>query len=212
MTITTTLPWGDQSLRSARDWLQLAEEQGSNNARLNSFSSFYQWLEAFICQPHPDLGREADVCPFVRAALQQNQIYFLTTAMQRPNVEEVSNYLTYMGERFLSLVPEQKAHRSLKCLTVLFFQLDADHESVLKKARINIREHLYRQGIAIGEFYPSNQDGGIHNPSFRVANSPVPAVVFRYLAEHDRLFLPRQTELQSSLEEGFAALKGGLVP
>ena len=60
------------------------------------FAQIVDWIRTFLCAPHPDLGRDGDVCPFARSALTRNSIEFY-----RNHSEDLDSFEQDIGQHMV---------------------------------------------------------------------------------------------------------------
>lgn len=152
------------------------------------------WLIHQIDQPHPALCRPGAVCPCVRQALRQDQVFLKTCTLSEDNSQTLADFIwRFLQKFFLENTPE--VVNMNKSLIIAFPSISLTRASVLQNVRKMIKPELLRRDLTCGEFYPESEDCSARNEDFYVGRAPVPCLVIRYLAPHDALFLHSQPEL-----------------
>jgi hypothetical protein len=161
-----------------------------------AFKQLMHWIETFICQPHPHLGREGSVCPYVSKSREKGLFWLTAYPGARPSVEEVDAVVSAYREWFLALEPRAGADAQYKTLVILFPDIaDPDAPAIIDQAQLRLKPAFVQQGLMIGQFHATSTAPGVWNPAFYPLRSPVPLLVMRPMAPHDILFL--------HMEEGF---------
>lgn len=175
------------------------------------------WLEETIARPHPDLGREGPICPYVPAAMRHNRLWLAIypeidgrsksaikatiAGYQRLFCEEAGASARERGPARGS-VPEQ----AQSALLVVFPCLPSEAIGTLEEAMRELKLSFVAAGLMIGEFHPDSLAPGVHNAAFRPMVAPLPLVVVRRLSVHDILFLDKSKPLFEAYRAHFGAL------
>lgn len=186
-----------QGLQSHAD-----EEHGKTIA---SLVRTLEWVHAFIMKPHDGLGRSGAVCPFVAPALEEEKVYFCVSGNRGADERSLTEELLQEGVRFMNALKQEERKSPLLSLLLLFPEMEEDNFPVFCAAKQAVKASFLERGMTLGEFYPGNRDGSVHNAGFRVADAPVPMVVIRAMAAHDQLFLHSQPELYKWYLEKYPA-------
>lgn len=156
-----------------------------------------EWMHGFIMKPHEDLGRTGDVCPYVKPAMQQSQILFGVSHLHNPDSPHE------IMEAVLSCRRQLTDHK-LSSLVLILPDILPEHEALLMEpVHKQLKTQLLREGIMIGQFYPSCQVPSTYNPGFLPLQSPVPLFALRYLIESDWRFLQGRSDWQALYRERF---------
>jgi hypothetical protein len=164
--------------------------EGLTPLQVTSFQTIIEWTRAFLCRPHPDLGREGPVCPFTLPSLNQHH-YWLTTCMgEDVDQDHVAEMIERYREWFFELEPKNSSQTILKTVLVIFPELT--HE----KARIQIellhkrlKPDFVRRSVMLGQFYQGCPETGLWNDHFYPLESPLPLLVIRNMVPSDFPFL-----------------------
>ncbi|MGA8165596.1 MAG: DUF6875 domain-containing protein [Waddliaceae bacterium] len=154
------------------------------------YKTAMDWLEQFISKPHPDLGREGIVCPFVPISIRKDLVTFGVMRTQKNSQEEAVEKMLPLIRLFLDLEPSSGANKLLKSLIIFFPDVRSDEaydfidvgHSILKRSFVD-------HGLMIGEFHSLSRQLGYHNKNFYPMVSPMPAFVIRHMSAHDIKFL-----------------------
>jgi hypothetical protein len=170
------------------------------------------WMRTFIMRPHGDLGRPGAVCPFVRASIEKDLLWFVSIRSQEPQLQEViyQRVLAYK-DQFVALPPLDEEMAVYKSIAILLPDLQvpvmADFMEPLHK---RLKTALLTEQLMIGQFYPDCMVPGTWNQDFYPLQSPVPMLVIRYLIETDWRFLTGNTQWETSFLKKFGQA-GGLA-
>ena len=126
------------------------------------------WLKHFLAQPHPDLGRIGNVCPYISKALILNCIKLKVVRCQNLDHQEISDIvLTYLNT-FLELEPiEEEIYETI----ILIFP-EITHEDAPRTIDVvqkKLKPLFVESGLMLGEFHARNETPGLHNVNFRPA-------------------------------------------
>lgn len=181
---------------------------------IEALQALMKWTHDFIMKPHPQLGRTGAVCPFVKPALRQANVY-LTVC--RPNQPVTANTLVEdvlpFRDVFLNLPgagqPEARLHTLMIALPDL---TDETASRIMEPVHQALKTELLPDKILIGQFYPSCPVPATWNKSFFPLQSPVPMFVLRYLIETDWRFLAGHPEWESAYREYYPETTTPLRP
>jgi len=155
------------------------------------------WLENYIGQPHEQLGRSGDICPFVRTALKRDKMDFLVFPhITKASTQTISNIFISEGLKLLKHLNPSDTEMELTTTNIVFPNMDKNNAPVLHDAHTYSKRFLTSRGVMLAVFYEGYQRPGIYNPDFKLYQSPFPIAAIRPMALHDIIFL----ELN---EEGF---------
>lgn len=153
-----------------------------------------RWLRDYVTQPHPALGRNGPVCPFVAPALRADSIEARVRLIgPSPNVPLIVEIIRCALDEF-DVIPWRGNNPSLRSLLVLIPDMPADRLHFLDLAHATVKPEAVRRGMMLGQFHAECQERAARNPNFPVSRSPVPLVAFRPMALHDVLFLRNERE------------------
>lgn len=168
------------------------------------------WAEDFLCRPHPDLGREGAVCPYVQASMDKG-LFLLTVC---PGVdfvpEEVLERIVKYRDWFLDIEPRTGSESFFKTILLLFPDLPlSEAPRVIDSVQERLKPEYVKKGLMIGEFHAMPpKKGGLWNPEFRPLHCPVPLLAIRHMVPSDFPFLKDDRDLVAS----YLAVYGDQVP
>jgi prolyl-tRNA editing enzyme YbaK/EbsC (Cys-tRNA(Pro) deacylase) len=175
-----------------------------------AIASIATWAREYLCRPHPDLGRNGPMCPFVPGALQKQLLFVAVHERGDLDLEALKQIMLDEMERFIRLEPTSGNDAQFKALMVLFPNLSAsDTARVIDIAQSELQEHFVPNGLMVGEFHAGPpQKGGLWNADFRPLFSPVPMLAIRHMVPTDILFLKDNQMLFSA----YNRIYGNSVP
>ncbi len=152
------------------------------------------WIRNFVAKPHPELGRQGPVCPFLPRALRDDSIAFRTIAVSDPSEAKLDATIKQYAELFLQMEPTQGNARLNKTIVLIFSGLpDAAAGNIVESAHQRLKPHFVELGLMLGEFHKDHKGEGVHNDRFRPLQSPLPLLVIRYMVASDLAFLDRSS-------------------
>jgi len=168
--------------------------------KLDEFPLYRQgldWVENFMGQPHPDLGRPGAICPFVARSLHEGAMTFAVMPITESSVTEGLQKLSTLLNYFQALTPTDDELIPLQSLVVFFSGLSADKTATFIEASHRVLKGFFiSHGLMLGEFHPESHVPSVHQANFHPLKSPLPAMVLRHLSLHDFTFinLPKYTK------------------
>ena len=180
----------------------------------------FEWIEVYICQPHPQLGRTGSVCPFVRLSIERGALSMsFHYEIDGSRVNTLKRTIYGYAAKFLELPYSDERDRELQALLVIFPNIPEERADVIDLVHAQLKTHFVEKGLMLGQFHPNCPETAAHNPFFRVSVSPFPLFAIRYMVLHDILFLSKQEQwfaeyysrFGSKYELNQVSNKGGLV-
>ena len=164
------------------------------------------WVDDFVKQANPDLGRTGVVCPFVPESTRQDLLQYFVLDVSLPPPARVAaseeDYAAVIEPAILKLRNQFVANRItdpkvrlLHAYLIVFrgLDLELDRASLLiERIQRSLKPKFVELGLMIGEFHPLSNALGLRNPDFRPLRSPVPLLSFRNMVEIDFVFLSRK--------------------
>jgi len=177
------------------------------------------WVRGYLAQPHPQLGRQGAVCPFVPVSLQMDSIWLAEINDPAPSFESVKAVVTEYRERFVEMEPTTGSESMQKAILIVFPLLHGSGPGgagLVDAVQFALKRHFVQLGLMLGEFHATNASPGLRNKEFLPLRSPVPLLAIRNMVESDLPFLvgdayasrDRATFLRSYLSR----MKGQLKP
>lgn len=154
----------------------------------------YDWLNGYIGKPHPELGRNGPVCPFVPPAIRERAVAIAVRFVGRePTVDSVTGVLRAAVADF-SRISWRHSNAMLNSLVVVLPDLAETEWALLDEAHALIKSEVVRRGLMIGQFHPACTEPAARNGSFMISRSPLALAVIRNMALHDILFLDDRSD------------------
>lgn len=168
------------------------------------------WVRDYLCAPHPQLGRNGPMCPFVPGALMKKLMFATVYEEGDLDIDAIKAILLREMERFIELEPVSGNEAQFKSLMVLFPGIaERDVAELIEAAQADLQRHFVPNGLMVGEFHAGPPDKrGLWNPEFRPLYSPVPMLVIRHMVPTDILFLKDSPHLFSE----YVKIYGNAVP
>jgi hypothetical protein len=164
------------------------------------------WVDDFVKQANPDLGRAGVVCPFVPESTRQDLLqYFVLDVALPAELKQAASEDDYaavielailkLRDQFVTNRITDPKVRLLHAYLIVFrgLDLELDRASLLiERIQRTLKPRFVELGLMIGEFHPFSDALGLRNPDFRPLRSPVPLLSFRNMVEIDFVFLSRK--------------------
>lgn len=160
------------------------------------FSLIIEWIERFLCAPHPDLGRTGDVCPFTRVAVAKDAIEFF-----RNTSENVADLEKDIKLHLLDFNAGDKSniYRSRIIMPACLEDADRAVELVQRELKPLFVEHH----LMLGQFFKDCNESGLWNKDFRPLQTPVPMLAIRSMVPTDVAFLHYDPDFLTSYLDKF---------
>lgn len=155
--------------------------------RFPQYRAGMRWLEQFVTQPHPDLGRPGAVCPRLAPAIRANTVWMVAVTVPGFTPDHA-----YDAGRLLRHVFETVAagqDRTTTALLGFFPRLPSEQAAEFIDGGWRLlRTEFVEQGLMLGEFHVGSTVGGVHNRALPVMRCPEPMYAIRVMTPHDLLF------------------------
>ncbi|MFF4189865.1 tryptophan 2,3-dioxygenase [Nonomuraea sp. NPDC001831] len=162
------------------------------------------WFEDYLTRPHPELGRDNAVCPFVRSALDAGTVTIEVAGLEEgEGLEELCAAMRAQAGRFARRRPPE-GKEGLATLVTLVRGLPEHRTPLLDEAHRRVKRNVVADGLMIGQFHPGCPEPAARNPGFAVSRAPRPLFAIRHMALHDILFLHADPATFAAYQERFA--------
>ena len=153
-----------------------------------------RWLTDYLAQPHPAVGRDGAVCPFVEPALQAGSVEIRVRDL--PAEVTAAELVAAIDQAVAGFRELDFTGRNptLHALVVVLPGIPDDRLELLDQAQAERKTELARDGLMLGQFHPRCPEPAARNPDFLVGRSPVPMIALRHMAFHDVLFLHERAD------------------
>ena len=149
-----------------------------------------QWAKEYISQPHPDLGREGPICPFVPPSIKKDLFYVtLHYEVDGSSLDILKYIILSYSDMFLSYFPTNEPDKIYKTIIAVFPNISDEKSPILDEMHKEIKDDFVKKGMMIGQFHKNCPELAARNPLFKISVSPLPLVAMRYMSIHDILFL-----------------------
>jgi hypothetical protein len=153
------------------------------------------WIKTFVVKPHPDLGRDGPVCPFMPRAVERKTFWLAPERIADRGVPHIIERMNHYKRLFLDTEPTNGDNANYKVIVVVFTDLRADgargvFDDILRQ--IAVPSYL-EDGIVFGPFYEGNTGTALYNASFCPFQSPAPFLFVRQGVVSDwKFFLDKE--------------------
>ncbi|WP_245713943.1 DUF6875 domain-containing protein [Nocardia vaccinii] len=179
--------------RTGMQWRQVYRDRADWDRSDPGAAAFTRWVDGYLMRPHPALGREGPVCPFVRAGVVHDLLWAgLATGGDRLGTADLRCIVGDALEQYHHLCAEHPDRARQLTLVTLFPGLT--HYERIDAAHLAWKSDAVRQGFMLGQFYPGCDVPGLWNRDFRPLDAPVPMLVLRPMMSTDFPFLAGRAE------------------
>lgn len=145
------------------------------------------WAREYLCRPHPELGRNGPVCPYVQTSLDRGA-FLMALCPGTPTAAQAAAFLAGYRDWFVGLAPPDGVAPQFRTVLALF--PDLLDTKVVDEAQRLLKDDYVRDGLMIGEFHPGPPGkSGLWNQDFLPLASPVPLLAIRQMVASDFPFL-----------------------
>ncbi|MFF8271722.1 DUF6875 domain-containing protein [Streptomyces sp. NPDC016562] len=186
----------------------------------------WAWAHAYLCQPHPALGRRGPVCPYVPASIDGGRFHVASyrgPGDARAVHRAIDECLLILLEASTPGQLKTSAPSPLKAstpgphaagrevspvhttvlLTFPYLPLD-DACALVEDVQRAAKTSLARRGLMIGEFHPGPPPApGLHNPLFRPFDCPAPLLALRHMLAADEPFMRDHPDHRAAYDHHF---------
>ncbi len=155
-----------------------------------------RWLEHSVSRPHPAVGRAGDVCPWTRRAGELGEILLTVCGGRDP--QEIDALLLDLKDELTGGGHGLYDGSAFRSIIAVFPERGTEVEQRVVAAHGRLKPAFLAQRLMLGEFYPSCEKPGLHNPAFRPLRSPWPLLVIRPMVEADVNFLLDRDEFAAA--------------
>jgi Domain of unknown function (DUF6875) len=170
--------------------------------RFPPYRAGMRWLEEFVTQPHPELGRPGPVCPQLAPALRADTVWLVSVAVPgftagaavgagRLLLRLFDEITHEFADEVADDVVGSAAGARRSAATVLGFFPGLPERAAagfIDGGHRLLRAEFAERGVMLGEFHAGSSVGGAHNRALPVMRSPVPMYAVRAMTAHDLLF------------------------
>lgn len=167
------------------------------------------WVERFLSNPHPQLGRTGDVCPYTKSSMKKEYLWLTVRRGKALSVEDVYTSVMKYRDWFLEIAPSSEKESLFKTILILFPDIEVeDVPRTIDVVQQQLKPEFVAEGLMIGQFYPHCPEKGLRNLDFRPLQAPVPLLVMRHMVRSDFPFLEKDEKYISSYIDVF----GNTIP
>jgi hypothetical protein len=188
-------------LENSRGSLQLclvAEREVREGAPLPATWGIYRfeldevvrWAHRYLCEPHPELGREGPVCPYARTSLERDLFWLALDPAVDAREEDVVAAAREYRRWFGRLEPVAGRGTEYKAIVILFPALPPERAGpLLDSVQATLKPEFVDCGLMISQFHSTCAEVGRWNTQFYPLRSPVPLLTVRAMVRMDTPFL-----------------------
>lgn len=160
-----------------------------------------RWLHEYAPHPHPDLGRDGVVCPYMVRALRRDYV-----TMTSYDATQGDDGLVTLAHQLLAdnlrRAPALGPDRTYLVSMIVPFGLPEDDlRSMVARVHGRVKPEFLHNGYMAGDFWPEHETIGLHNDEFRPFTSPVPILGMRPMVPADLRFFVKHEPTAASRRE-----------
>jgi hypothetical protein len=142
------------------------------------------YIDKFLCSPHPH--RKGAVCPFVKPALNKNNIHltYYPNPEALKNLSQSKDFLEGVLNHYVNNIQKDNHFGAV----VVLFPADFDSE-LLCDIQLFIKEVYVNKYTMIGALFPKSDAPSLHSNDYFPLRTPIPTLVIRDLVPTDLQFL-----------------------
>ena len=164
-------------------------------------AAFWHWVDEYVTQPHPELGRDGPICPFVQRLAESGNIHVEVDDSLDGTDAAAMEARMRIALRDYEAMPDQQ----WKALVVVFPGVVGADAAVVDDVQQALKLECVRKGLMVGQFHPLSTEPGARNPEFLANRAPFAAIALRPMSHHDIVFLDRNPEMFREFDARFGA-------
>ena len=154
-----------------------------------------RWMDDYLGQPHAQLGRKGEICPYIKAAMRKDRVgYRCYDAVTAISAREIADIFVRESVALERLVDPRDEDADFSALCVLFPRMRPADFPNMAAAHQRAKGALMSRGIMLAVFYPGYEKQALYNPDFKLYQSPYPVAALRPMAIRDIAFLEYNRE------------------
>jgi hypothetical protein len=148
------------------------------------------WLEDYVSQGHPELGRPGPVCPFVSAARRAGQLDIVYDhELDGTCIDRLGDVMLDQLRDFAATKSLPAKGVSLASRVVVFPAIGEGEWAVVDEVYGRLKDAAIELGLMVGQFHPRCDEPAVRNRAFCASRAPFALFAMRHMAPHDILFL-----------------------
>lgn len=147
-----------------------------------------QWVADYTSSPHPDLGRDGVVCPYMVTVLRNDHFTVLAFDAARGDDELVTMVRGLRDRMVIRTGHIGTDHIYLVSMIVLYGRPDPELSAMVERVHAAYKPEFVRKGFMLGDFWPWHEGSGLHSGGFRPFASPYPILGTRTMVPADLVF------------------------
>jgi len=165
-----------------------------------------RWMEDYLGQGHAELGRNGEICPYIKSALRKDHVsYRCYDAVTTITAREIADIFLRECVALEGLLDPRDEDADLTAICVLFPRMQPVHFQRMAEAHQLAKGVLMSRGVMLAVFYPGYEKQALYNPDFKLYQSPYPVAALRRMAVRDIAFLEYNREAFADYRRRFAA-------
>ncbi len=168
----------------------IMDKQPKFEARIPILEEVRTWVEEYLVEPHPDLGRKGPVCPWAKISYEKG-LLTIDSSNTKPDHDELESYLLRKSSEFSAAsknYPVEDREYLVSLIAMSEFSTEADAQ-LMDGVQASLKVEFMNNGLMIGQFHPFSTIGGLHNPNFRPFYCPVHCFAIRNMIAFDDTFI-----------------------
>jgi hypothetical protein len=160
---------------------------------------FWQWVDEYVSRPHPDIGRDGPVCPFVPRLIEEGNLFVeVDDSIDGTDAAAIEARMRTAVADYLAM---PNAYR--KALVIVFPNVVGSNVEVVDRVQAALKPGCVQKGLMVGQFHPLSTEPGARNPDFPANRAPLAAIALRHMSHHDIVFLDRSEEMFREFDARF---------
>jgi heptaprenyl diphosphate synthase len=158
----------------------------------------------YLGEPHPQLGRKGQICPFVKRSLAEDQVAIVFhDEVDGTSAAQMRGVVLRHAEVF------ERQHRRddmLPALFLVFPRIADDSLSLLDRLHDEVKTDLMRRGLMITSLHRFCDRRALSNPEFPVTRAPFAGFAIRNMVAQDIVFVGHNQPAFAAYSERFGVL------
>jgi hypothetical protein len=155
--------------------------------RLREAEEVLAWVRDYLGEPHPQLGRKGQVCPFVkRSVLEEKMFLSFHDEVDGRSPAQVRDVVLKQAEKFEARFRRED---NLATTLLLFPCLLDEQLRVLDRTHDELKTDFMGRGLMSTPLHRLSERPALYNPAFPVQRAPFAAFAIRNMVVQDIVFV-----------------------
>jgi hypothetical protein len=182
-------------------------------SRSAKVSEVFAWVQQFLAEPHPLLGRPGPICPFVQGAMKLDRLEVaFESDVDGADIAPIRAALLRHAQDFAVHSQGSAPADGFNSRIIVFPNVPQSRGPLLDQVHTELKTDLMREDVMVSAFHPLSARPALGNPQFRVFQAPFVAFALRRMDVRDIAFVGHNRRAFARYKDRFGPVhEQGLV-